>query len=52
MVWSVALKHQGSGLLCRRQKVEKIVEKNGEEFLAAKSPYHVMRDLGPILIDK
>ena len=34
------------------EKVEKTVQKNGEDTLAAKSPYLIVWDLGPFLIDK
>ena len=38
--------------IVRKEKVEKAVQKNGEETLTPKSPYLIMRDLGLILIDK
>ena len=42
----------GADCCVRWEKVENTMQKNGVETIAAKSTYLIIRDLGPIFIDK
>ena len=43
MVWSIAPKHQRSGLLCEERESRESSAENGEETLAAKVPLSLER---------